>query len=84
MPKQPASPRSNPPGASLQIQPGSATVLQGDCLDWIPRLRDDSVDVVVTSPPYWGQRESLGVGTEEDPREYLVFLESVFAPCCRS
>lgn len=76
--RQPAKPRSNPPRASLQIKSGGATVLQGDCLDWIPRLPDGSVDVVVTSPPYWGQRESLGVGTEDDPREYLVFLESVF------
>ncbi len=55
-----------------------ATVLQGDCLNWIPKLPDGCVDVVVTSPPYWGQRESLGIGTEEDPREYVAFLASVF------
>lgn len=55
-----------------------ATVLQGDCLDWIPRLPDCCVDIVVTSPPYWGQRESLGVGTEEDPRDYVLTLQSVF------
>ena len=54
------------------------TVLQGDCLEWIPKLPDSSVDVVITSPPYWGQRESLGVGTEQDPRDYVVFLASVF------
>ncbi len=55
-----------------------ATVLQGDCLDWIPKLLDRCVDVVVTSPPYWGQRESMGVGTEKDPREYVAFLVDVF------
>ena len=53
-------------------------VFQGDCLELIPRLPDASIDVIVTSPPYWGQRESLGVGTEEDPRDYIAFLESVF------
>ena len=53
-------------------------VFQGDCLDLIPLLPDTSIDVIVTSPPYWGQRESLGVGTEDDPRDYLAFLESVF------
>ena len=53
-------------------------VLQGDCIDLIPTLPDESVDVVVTSPPYWGKRESLGGGTEEDPRDYLGFLISVF------
>ena len=41
-------------------------------------LPDRCVDVVVTSPPYWGQRESMGIGTEEDPREYVGFLASVF------
>ena len=55
-----------------------SAVFQGDCLELIPRLPDESVDIVVTSPPYWGQRQSLGNGTEEDPREYVAFLKAVF------
>ena len=54
------------------------TVIEGDCLDLIPKLPDQSVDVLVTSPPYWGQRLSSGVGTEEDPRDYLAFLTDTF------
>ena len=57
-------------------------VFTGDCLDLIPKLPDASIDVIVTSPPYWGQRSlggGLGNGTEENPREYLAFLEAVFA-----
>ena len=53
-------------------------MFQGDCLELIPGLPDESIDVVVTSPPYWGQRESLGSGTEEDPREYIDFLKTAF------
>jgi DNA modification methylase len=53
-------------------------VTEGDCLELIPHLPDASIDVVVTSPPYWGQRTSNGTGTEEDPRDYLSFLISVF------
>ena len=60
------------------LRMAGATVLHGDCLDWIPTLPDACVDVVVTSPPYWGQRESMGIGTEKDPREYVAFLASVF------
>ena len=63
----------------MQINTLETGVFQGDCLELIPRLPDASIDVIVTSPPYWGQRESLGVGTEDDPRDYLAFLESVFA-----
>ena len=55
-----------------------AVVWKGDCLGLIPKLADSSIDVVVTSPPYWGQRQSAGNGTEEDPRDYLNFLKEVF------
>ena len=64
------------------IQVTQTNVFAGDCLDLIPKLPDASVDVIVTSPPYWGQRSAgggLGNGTEEDPRHYLAFLEDVFA-----
>jgi site-specific DNA-methyltransferase (cytosine-N4-specific) len=54
------------------------TVIEGDCLNLIGHLPDASIDVLVTSPPYWGQRLSAGTGTEEDPREYLSFLVGAF------
>ncbi len=53
-------------------------VVEGDCAELIPALPDASIDVVVTSPPYWGQRTSAGVGVEEDPRKYVESLASVF------
>ena len=53
---------------------------QGDCRELIPLLPDESVDIVVTSPPYWGLRQSdAQAGTEEDPRGYLRFLTGVFS-----
>ncbi len=54
-------------------------VHQGDCLELIRNLPDTSIDVVVTSPPYWGQRHSDGMGVEADPRDYLKFLIDVFS-----
>lgn len=53
-------------------------VIEGNCLDLIADLPDESVDILVTSPPYWGQRTSNGTGTEGDPREYLEFLRRFF------
>ena len=53
-------------------------VVPGDCRQLIPQLPDDSLDVVVTSPPYWGQRLSDGVGVEPDPRAYLAELAGIF------
>jgi DNA modification methylase len=54
------------------------TVVEGDCLELIQRLPDASVDVLVTSPPYWGQRTSAGNGVEEDPRNYVHALTNIF------
>ena len=54
-------------------------VVEGDCRELIPQLPDESIDVLVTSPPYWGQRVSKGTGTEEDPRNYLTFLVEIFS-----
>lgn len=53
-------------------------VFQGDCLNLIDQLSDESIDIVVTSPPYWGQRLSNGVGVEDDPRNYLETLQNIF------
>jgi DNA modification methylase len=55
------------------------TVAVGDCRKLIGELPDDSIDVVVTSPPYWGQRASAATGIEEDPRRYLSELAEIFA-----
>lgn len=54
-------------------------VSQGDCIHLLKNLPDESVDILVTSPPYWGQRTSKGTGTEGDPRDYLKFLTNTFS-----
>lgn len=53
-------------------------VALGDCLDLAAQLPDESIDVLVTSPPYWGQRTSGGMGVEEDPRHYVQALTDIF------
>jgi len=53
-------------------------VTQGDCRKLVMDLPDESLDVVVTSPPYWGQRLSDGTGIEEDPRQYVEELRDLF------
>ena len=65
-----ASPESIPADVSM--------VYHGGCLDLISKLPDQSVDVVVASPPHWGQGQHPGGGTENHPRDYIAFLERVF------
>lgn len=53
-------------------------VATGDCRELVLDLPDASVDVVITSPPYWGQRMSEGTGVEADPRHYVDELRELF------
>jgi DNA modification methylase len=58
---------------------GLNVVTAGDCRELIPGLPDASIDIVVTSPPYWGQRVSGANGVEADPRSYVSALAEIFA-----
>ena len=55
--------------------------LAGDAAEVLAALPPASVDVVMTSPPYWGQREydASGIGLEPDVTEYLDALLAVTA-----
>ena len=58
-------------------------VHNADCAAALREMPDDCLDVIVTSPPYWGQRGSQGIGSEEDPREYVTALVGILAECVR-
>ena len=57
------------------------TFLQGNCLDKIQELDDNSIDCVVTSPPYWGLRD-YGVegqlGLEPTYQEHIKNIVKIF------
>lgn len=62
------------------------TLLLGDALDLLRTVPGESVDCVVTSPPYYGLRD-YGVpgqyGLEDTPAEYVENLRQLFAECRR-
>ncbi|GKV54259.1 methyltransferase [Sporosarcina sp. NCCP-2222] len=54
---------------------------QGHCLEVLKRLPDQSVNTVVTSPPYWGLRDygvDGQIGLERSVDEYVTALVEVF------
>lgn len=56
-------------------------ILQGDCLDVLKTLPDESVDCCITSPPYYGLRDygvDGQIGLEETAEEYVNRLVTVF------
>ena len=44
------------PNATCATMTTAATVLHGDAYDLLPSLDSASVDLLITSPPYWGHR----------------------------
>jgi site-specific DNA-methyltransferase (cytosine-N4-specific) len=58
-------------------------VHNSDALIGLGRVPCDSLDVAITSPPYWGQRGSNGLGSEPDPRDYIKNLTAILAETMR-
>ena len=57
-------------------------IYQGNCIEVLKDFLDESIDCVVTSPPYWGLRdynEEEQLGLEETPEEFVANLVKVFS-----
>ena len=56
-------------------------ILQGDCIESLNKLEDQSINTCITSPPYWGLRdygESDQLGLEDTPDKFVKNLVGVF------
>lgn len=56
-------------------------IVCGDCLEMVRQLPDDAVDTVVTSPPYYQQRDygsKQQIGQEPTIDEYTRRLAELF------
>lgn len=65
----------------------SVTILRGDAREQIETLPDNHFDCIVTSPPYWRQRDygvDGQIGLEATPEEYVATLVAVFRSARRT
>ena len=56
-------------------------ILQGNCLDKLKELPDQSINTCITSPPYWGLRdygEDKQLGMEDTREVFVINLVEVF------
>ena len=63
------------------LQDADFTLYQGDALDVLRGLPDESVHCVVTSPPYWGLRDygtEGQLGLEPTPDQYVANMVALF------
>ncbi len=62
-------------------------IIVGDCIEVLRTLPAESVQCVVTSPPYWGLRDYKTdgqIGLEETPEAYAEKMVKVFAEVRRA
>ena len=60
---------------------GEATLYLGDCRESLKQMESETVQTVVTSPPYYGLRDYGNdgqIGLEESPEKYVTALVEVF------
>ena len=57
------------------------TLIQGDCLKNLPKIPDESIDLVVTDPPY-----NIGIDKWDKwkkKQDYIQWMGTVFTECQR-
>lgn len=61
-------------------------IYQGDSLEVLKTFPSDSIDCIVTSPPYYGLRDygvEGQIGQEKTPQQYIQNLMKIFDECKR-
>ena len=61
-------------------------ILQGDVLEKIKEIPDESIDTIITSPPYYALRDYSvdgQIGLEQTPQQYIAKLMLVMTECKR-
>ena len=59
------------------------TILNGDCLTLLPTLTDNSVDLIITDPPYSGVKKEKWDRQWKTTDDYLAWLRLVLIQCQR-
>jgi len=86
-PDKTVNPQDLRPTQIPQGKPLNFTLYQGDCQKILPTLKDETIDLIVTSPPYFKVKEYGGIegeiGTKGNVEQYQKDLLNVFKECYR-
>lgn len=74
------------PNSEVLAQNFQDTIFCGDAAEVLTYLPSASVQCIITSPPYYGQRDygtNEQLGQEKSPEEYITKLTHIFCECRR-
>jgi DNA modification methylase len=65
--------------STLPLDVFNPIVIVGNCLEILRGLPSESIDMCMTSPPYWGHRryESAGLGEEPSAKDYVSSMAQI-------
>lgn len=76
------TPSEAPEPMPVELDFKDYNIIQGDCLEVLKSLPENSIDLCVTSPPYYGLRSyhagEKEIGQEKTPPEYVKNIADVF------
>lgn len=84
--KQPVVAESTVPYRTIEtsFQDLLNNIIQGDNLTILKLIPDNTINLIITSPPYFKQRDyGGGIGNEKTVEEYIDNLLKVFSECVR-
>ena len=58
-------------------------LIQGDCFEEMPKIKSQSVDMVITSPPYNRKRNDKYNNHIDIENDYVAFLKKTIEECLR-
>ncbi len=68
----------------VKTMPFCNEIVCGDSAQLLKQIPDESIDLVITSPPYFKQRDyGSALGNEKEADQYLAALLQVFQECLR-
>lgn len=67
----------------VRMLPDGHRIITGDCLDVLKQYPDNSVDLVITSPPYLSVRSYQELQFDLDIDRWVPWAKERFMECCR-
>ncbi|EHK0750566.1 site-specific DNA-methyltransferase [Vibrio parahaemolyticus] len=59
------------------LNDGKLTLVHADCLKYLPNIPDNSIDLIVTDPPYFKVKRNAWDNQWSDEAEFLAWLDDV-------
>lgn len=69
--------------SQIQFPPLRFDLIHGDALEELKKLKSSSIDLCMTSPPYFGKMSRYGTKKKMTEKEWSAWMYEIVFQCCR-